>query len=418
MRSRSTPGARRACKQGQLFAPISREGALVLNNVLLTVACATVFVGTLYPLALESVTGDKISVGPPYFNATFGPLMVPLLLAVPFGPLLAWKRGDLLGALQRILAAAGIAVLALVAAFAFMWRGPWLAPFGIALGVWVLAGAAAEWAARIKLFSAPLREALSRAAGLPRAAYGTLLGHAGVGISVIGIVATTAWQSETVIALKPGERGEVAGYTFVLRGMKNERGPNYAEQVGRLEVTRGRIARYRAAALQAPLRHPAPGHHRGRHPRLLARRSLPGAGRRADRWRLRRARLFQPAGPLHLARRHCHVARRRPIAPRPPPAHRRPASQRACPGRRGALRLRSDAMIGRMANGEWRMDLRPVTIGHWPFAIRLLLALFTALSPAHAVEPGEMLKDPALEARARAAVAGAALRGLPEPVDR
>src|SRR5690606_35779430 len=77
-------------RQGGLFAPLSREGGLVLNNVLLTTATGTVLVGTLYPLALESITGDKISVGAPYFNATFVPLMVPLLLALPFGPLLAW----------------------------------------------------------------------------------------------------------------------------------------------------------------------------------------------------------------------------------------------------------------------------------------------------------------------------------------
>ncbi len=83
----------RDLRQGGLFAPLSREGSLVLNNILLTTACATVFVGTLYPLLLESLTGAKISVGPPYFNLTFGPLMVPLLLALPFGPFLAWKRG-------------------------------------------------------------------------------------------------------------------------------------------------------------------------------------------------------------------------------------------------------------------------------------------------------------------------------------
>ena len=85
-------------KQGGLFAPISREGALVFNNLFLTTACATVFVGTLYPLALEALTGDKISVGPPFFNATFGPLFIPLMLAMPFGPLMGWKRGDILGA--------------------------------------------------------------------------------------------------------------------------------------------------------------------------------------------------------------------------------------------------------------------------------------------------------------------------------
>jgi cytochrome c-type biogenesis protein CcmF len=226
-------------QQGQLFAPISREGALVLNNVLLTVACATVFVGTLYPLALESLTGEKISVGPPYFNSTFGPLIMALLVAVPIGPLLAWKRGDLPGALQRLLAAAAVVVVALVTASALVRRGPWLAPFGIALGVWVVAGGVTEWAGRIKLLAAPLRESMGRALGLPRANYGTLLGHAGLGITVIGIVATSAWQSETVLALKPGERGEVAGYAFVLRGTETARGPNYSELVGRVEVTRG-----------------------------------------------------------------------------------------------------------------------------------------------------------------------------------
>ena len=94
-----------ALKQGGLFAPISREGALVLNNLFLTTACATVLVGTLYPLALEALTGDKISVGAPFFDLTFGPLFIPLMLAMPFGPLLAWKRGDLPGAVQRLIAA-------------------------------------------------------------------------------------------------------------------------------------------------------------------------------------------------------------------------------------------------------------------------------------------------------------------------
>src|SRR5437588_11681053 len=98
-------------KQGGLFAPVSREGALVLNNLFLVSACATVFIGTLYPLALEALTGEKISVGPPFFNATFAPLFVPLLIAVPFGPLLAWKRGDLLGVAQRLVGAAAVSLI-------------------------------------------------------------------------------------------------------------------------------------------------------------------------------------------------------------------------------------------------------------------------------------------------------------------
>src|SRR5215475_4592561 len=104
-------------KQGGLFAPISREGALVFNNLFLTSACATVFVGTLYPLALEALTGDKISVGPPFFNATFGPLFIPLMLVMPFGPLLGWKRGDVVGATQRLLVAALLSLVAIAAAF-------------------------------------------------------------------------------------------------------------------------------------------------------------------------------------------------------------------------------------------------------------------------------------------------------------
>src|SRR5229473_1923315 len=118
-----------ALKQGGLFAPISREGALVFNNLFLTAACATVFVGTLYPLALEALTVEKISVGAPFFNATFGPLFVPLLIAVPFGPLLAWKRGDLLGVAQRLLAACAVAAVAAAVIFALEGGGPVLVPF-------------------------------------------------------------------------------------------------------------------------------------------------------------------------------------------------------------------------------------------------------------------------------------------------
>src|SRR5438477_326492 len=105
-------------KQGGLFAPISREGALVLNNLFLVTACATVFVGTLYPLALEALTGEKISVGAPFFNSTFAPLFIPLMLAMPFGPLMAWKRGDLLGVAQRLIGAAAIALVGIAVTFA------------------------------------------------------------------------------------------------------------------------------------------------------------------------------------------------------------------------------------------------------------------------------------------------------------
>ena len=127
-------------KQGGLFAPVSREGALVFNNLFLVSACATVFVGTLYPLALEALTGEKISVGAPFFNATFAPLFVPVLLAVPFGPMLAWKRGDLLGVAQRLSYAAAIAAIAIAVLFAVQGGGRILVPFAIGVAVFVMMG--------------------------------------------------------------------------------------------------------------------------------------------------------------------------------------------------------------------------------------------------------------------------------------
>jgi cytochrome c-type biogenesis protein CcmF len=233
--------ARRApdMKQGGLFAPISREGSLVLNNILLTTATATVLVGTLYPLALEAVVGDRISVGPPYFNLTFVPLMLPLLLVLPLGPCLAWKRGDVAGALQRLMVAGVLAILAGALALALFHRGPWLAPFGIALGAWVIAGALAEMASRVGIGRAPLAEVMRRLRGLPRSAYGTTLAHAGLGLTMLGIVATTAWQEEKILTMRPGDRVSLAGYELEFRGVAPAQGPNYREATGLVAVAAG-----------------------------------------------------------------------------------------------------------------------------------------------------------------------------------
>jgi cytochrome c-type biogenesis protein CcmF len=225
--------------QGGLFAPISREGALVLNNLLLTVACAAVLVGTLYPLALEAVTGEKISVGPPFFNLTFVPLIVPLLIAVPFGPLLAWKRGDLYAAAQRLMAAAIVSLGVIIMVLALNQSGPWLAPLGVGLGVWLIMGAGTEICYRCKLFSASWSESWRRLRNLPRAAYGSALAHAGVGLMVIGVVATTAWRTERIEALSPGGTVDIAGYELTFKGVAPRQGPNYQERVAVFDVTRG-----------------------------------------------------------------------------------------------------------------------------------------------------------------------------------
>jgi cytochrome c-type biogenesis protein CcmF len=225
-------------RQGGLFAPISREGSLVLNNVLLTTATATVLVGTLYPLLLEGLTGAKISVGPPFFNMTFIPLMVPLLIALPFGPFLPWKRGDLYGVAQRLIVAALIGLVAMVATMALAVRGPWLAPLMMAIGVYVMVGALQELAFRAKVGSAGREEVLRRLWNLPRSVYGTTLAHFGVGLMVIGIVATSAYRTEQVLVMKPGDKVEIANYELTFKGVAPYRGPNYREQVGTIEVTR------------------------------------------------------------------------------------------------------------------------------------------------------------------------------------
>jgi cytochrome c-type biogenesis protein CcmF len=228
-------------KQGGLFAPISREAALVLNNLFLTTACLTVFVGTLYPLALEALTGDKISVGPPFFNLTFAPLFIPLLLAMPFGPLMAWKRGDIFGAAQRLMAAFGIAFVVIVLTFAVGDRGSILAPFGIGLAAFVMIGAMVDIAERVGLFRVSLSVVRQRAAGLPRSAWGTALAHTGIAVTLLGIVCVSAWASERIVALKPSETVSISGYELSFDGVVQRSGANYRELAARFTVREGGV---------------------------------------------------------------------------------------------------------------------------------------------------------------------------------
>ncbi|RME62069.1 MAG: heme lyase CcmF/NrfE family subunit, partial [Alphaproteobacteria bacterium] len=228
-----------AMKNGALFAPISREGALLFNNLVLVTAAATVFVGTLYPLAVDALGGAKISVGAPYFNATFVPLMVPLLVAVPVGPMLGWKRGDLGAALARLWTAGAAALALMLLVWAFVGDKGSLAPFGLGVAAWLIVGALAELAGRLGLFRQPLAAVLARAQGLPRAAYGMALAHLGLGIAVAAMVALSAWRIEHIAAMQPGERVRLAGYDLEYRGVRDVMGPNYQAEQGMIAVYRG-----------------------------------------------------------------------------------------------------------------------------------------------------------------------------------
>lgn len=224
-------------KTGGLFAPVSREGALVFNNLLLSTATATVFVGTLYPLFLDVLGGGKVSVGKPFFEAVFVPLMIPLVAAMAVGPFLSWKRADLGAALSRLWAAAAAAVAAVVLTL-WLTGGPVMSLVGMGLAAWAVIGAVVEIAERIRLFRIPLAASWSRAAGLPRGAWGMAFAHAGVGVAIVGMVATSSWQSESIRALKPGESAELAGYTFQFEGVKQALVENFRSEEGRFTVSR------------------------------------------------------------------------------------------------------------------------------------------------------------------------------------
>ncbi|WP_274424846.1 heme lyase CcmF/NrfE family subunit [Chelativorans sp. YIM 93263] len=222
---------------GGLFHPISREGALVLNNLLLTTAAATVLVGTLYPLLIEALTGEKISVGPPFFNLTFIPLFLPLLAAVPFGPMLSWKRGDLPAAAQRLqFAFAGAAVSGLVSYF-LIDRASVFAALGIGLGLWLILGAVTDLALKMGVGKVKPSVALRRLKGLPLSMFGTTLAHAGLGITTLGVVCVTILETERVLVMQPGESMEISGYSLEYEALQPFTGPNYTEERAHFAVS-------------------------------------------------------------------------------------------------------------------------------------------------------------------------------------
>jgi cytochrome c-type biogenesis protein CcmF len=225
-------------KAGGLFATVSREGGLVLNNLLLSAACAAVFIGTLYPLALETLTGDKISVGAPYFNLTFGPIFIPLLLlcaarsdadlearrcpARPAPPLVGCGTGPGLHA-----AGAGPHPARAVAGTPRHRRG-------------LLADVrqCCRHHAAGGIRQQPLAIAWARFKGLPRSAFGTALAHGGLGMIVIGVIILSVWKEEHILTAKPGDEIPVAGYTVVFKGVEPLVGPNYDGSLGRFDIMR------------------------------------------------------------------------------------------------------------------------------------------------------------------------------------
>jgi cytochrome c-type biogenesis protein CcmF len=221
---------------GAAFEPVSKESALLLNNVLLSAAAATVFIGTLYPLLLDAMTGQKISVGPPYFAITFAPIFVVLIAAVPFGPRLGWRKGDVRAALRVLAPAFGIALVAAMAVLAFVAPRSLVAAMACGLGMWTITAAVIDLVRRGDIRA------------LPIGAFASALAHLGLGITLLGITGTTVWRSEALDLLKPGQTMPIAGYTLRLEGVQLIQGPNYQAERATISV----IANDRIIAIMSP----------------------------------------------------------------------------------------------------------------------------------------------------------------------
>ncbi len=220
-----------------VFSTVSRESALVLNNILLAVSAFVVFVGTIWPLVAEMLFERTMSVGPPFFDAAFTPFFVVIALAMPLGSMLAWKRGSLA---RTRLPLAGLAALAVGTSsffFALQTGQSAVGPIGAALGVWVAGGAALDLWLRTGREGTAIR--IGRLWRLPRADWGKAVAHAGMGVTIFGVAAMTAWSLEDIRTAQVGDRWTVGGFQMELRGIEQGQGPNYTTTLAEIGVLRG-----------------------------------------------------------------------------------------------------------------------------------------------------------------------------------
>ena len=213
-----------------VFGPVSREGALVLNNILLAVAAFVVFIGTVWPLIAELAWDRKLSVGTPFFEKAFTPFMVALAIILPLGAILPWKRGKLKRALYPLRGALVFAAAVMVLVFAVSTGRSGLAVVGAGLGSWLIAGAATD------LWLRTGKSGFSRLARLPRADWGKAIAHGGLGVTFIGISLLMAWQVEDIRVARLGETFTVAGYDITLESVEEQPGPNYDSVFATMKV--------------------------------------------------------------------------------------------------------------------------------------------------------------------------------------
>lgn len=216
-----------------VFGVVSRESALVTNNILLAVSSFVVFVGTMWPLVAEMFLDRKLSVGPPFFNMAFTPFMVVLGLILPIGAMISWKRSKTGRVLRQLLPAFGLAVLLTGLVWTMQTGRSLMGPVGVFLGTWLVAGAITDLLSRTGQKINPAR--LLR---LPRSDWGKAVAHAGLGVTMLGIAGLMAWEAEDIRIAQPGEPFEVAGFELELLDVKRVQGPNYISTMGEVALRR------------------------------------------------------------------------------------------------------------------------------------------------------------------------------------
>ena len=226
---------------GGSFDLVSRESMLLANNVLLVVAAAAVLLGTLYPLVLDALGMGKISVGPPYFNTVFVPLMAPALFLMGVGPLTRWRQAGVIDLARRLRWAAAVsAVSAVIAPFALSSLGPqpWtpMIGLGLLLAAWIASTAVLNLVSRAR--GGSLEMVAARMATLSGSYYGMLFAHFGVAVFVAGVTVVSGYQSESDVRMQVGETATVGGYVFTMQGVREVKGPNYVAAQASINVTR------------------------------------------------------------------------------------------------------------------------------------------------------------------------------------
>jgi len=223
---------------GGQFALVSRESMLLTNNVLLLVAAAAVMLGTLYPLFLDALGLGKISVGPPYFEAVFMPLMAPAIFLMGVGPIARWKEARVPELAARLKWAFWVAVASAIVLPFTMGKWTPLIALGLLLAVWVTAAGIANLHERLKQLKATGGSLGERLRGLPRGYYGMLLAHLGVAVFIVGVTMVKGYEAEKDVRMNVSDTVEVGGYTFQLTGLDQVPGPNYESTRGEVRVTR------------------------------------------------------------------------------------------------------------------------------------------------------------------------------------